>query len=123
MGSHFMAGDSSGIVVVWKCTLVLFIVLAAEAFTAGGLNADGNALLDFKNGITLNGNVLQSWNISAATPCSWTGITCISVAGDLDRVIEINLTGYGSSRNHLNSYSYCLFRRILVFRVIFLEFS
>lgn len=95
LGLHCMEGFSSGFTVLGKLTMVLFIViLAAEApFSVKGLNADGNALLDFKNGITSDPNkTLQSWNTADATPCNWTGILCTTILGLTEQqVVEINL--------------------------------
>ncbi|KAG0617159.1 hypothetical protein M758_5G168900 [Ceratodon purpureus] len=96
LGLHFMEEFSGGFTVLGKLTLVLFIViLAAEApFSAKGLNADGNALLDFKNGITSDPDkYLQSWNTADATPCNWNGIICKTIQGvSEEQVVEINLS-------------------------------
>jgi len=77
-----------------KLTMVVFIVLVIEAFSVTGLNADGFALLEFKNAITSDPqNALRNWNYgSDATPCSWTGISCRAFPGIQEgRVVDITL--------------------------------
>lgn len=74
----------------WK----VFIVLVFEACSvATGLNADGIALLKFKDFITSDPQkTLQNWNGSDATPCKWTGISCRTIQRlQEDRVVDIML--------------------------------
>jgi hypothetical protein len=74
--------------------LTVVVILAFEALdVVTGLNADGVALLEFKKGITSDPqNALQGWTSSDATPCLWSGITCIRIQSTMeDRVVGIAL--------------------------------
>lgn len=62
---------------LWRILLVIEFVLVQ----ALGLNTDGALLLSFRHFIISDPlNVLQNWNSSDQTPCSWTGVTCGGVA-------------------------------------------
>lgn len=73
-------------------TMVVFLAFEASDVVTG-LNADGLTLLEFKKGITSdNQNALQGWQSSDATPCLWSGITCIRIQATMeDRVVSIAL--------------------------------
>ncbi|XVF59353.1 hypothetical protein PTKIN_Ptkin07bG0268800 [Pterospermum kingtungense] len=65
---------------LWRILVVLELVLVQ----ALGLNKDGALLLSFRYYILSDPlNVLQNWNSSAQTPCSWKGVTCGAPAGSV----------------------------------------
>ena len=73
-----------------RCSLALVTLLAWLGGTMMGLalTPDGMALLQFKDALTIISPVLEGWNASDPSPCSWGGINC-TAAG---RVSEIVLT-------------------------------
>ncbi|KAE8672587.1 putative LRR receptor-like serine/threonine-protein kinase [Hibiscus syriacus] len=72
----------------WRIVVVVqFVVVQAL-----GLNTDGVLLFSFK--IFIRGdplNVLQSWNSTDQTPCSWTGVTCGRQDNGYSRVTALSL--------------------------------
>ncbi|XP_022740482.1 probable LRR receptor-like serine/threonine-protein kinase At4g37250 [Durio zibethinus] len=76
---------------LWWRILVILEVLAVQAL---GLNTDGVLLLSFRYLIVSDPlNVLQSWNSSDQTPCSWNGVTCGAPgnSNDYSRVTGLSL--------------------------------
>ncbi|KAL0365357.1 UNVERIFIED_CONTAM: putative LRR receptor-like serine/threonine-protein kinase [Sesamum angustifolium] len=75
----------------------LFLLLLAPAVL--GLNLDGSLLLSFKYSVLSDpSSVLDNWDYSDATPCSWTGVTCAQIVGgafggmsDMFGVISLSL--------------------------------
>lgn len=81
---------------LWRWRILAAVLfIRAEAF---GLNTDGVLLLSFKYSVLSDPlGVLQSWNYSDATPCSWNGVTC-GVPGSADayfRVTGLSLPNSG----------------------------
>lgn len=70
---------------------VIFL-LALQLIRSSAVSPDGQALLEFKSGITnVDAVVLEDWNELDATPCNWTGITCTA-----ERFVRtVNLTSQG----------------------------
>ena len=52
-------------------TLLTWVVGMAVALTPDGL-----ALIEFKSALTVISPLLENWNASDASPCSWGGINC-----------------------------------------------
>ncbi|XWS41850.1 hypothetical protein CRYUN_Cryun17cG0118300 [Craigia yunnanensis] len=76
---------------LWWRILVILEFLMIQAL---GLNTDGTLLLSFKYLILSDPlNVLQSWNSSDQTPCSWNGVTCGAPgnSNDHSRVIGLSI--------------------------------
>ncbi|KAA8536229.1 hypothetical protein F0562_028707 [Nyssa sinensis] len=73
----------------------LFLLLLLDRSCA--LNYDGSLLLSFKYSVLSDPlSVLDSWDYSDETPCSWTGITCAEIGSsfgtpDMFRVISLVL--------------------------------
>lgn len=62
----------------WK---FLAFALVLHFLPAWSLNSDGILLLSFKYSVLSDPlSVLQTWNYDDETPCSWTGVTCASLA-------------------------------------------
>jgi hypothetical protein len=55
---------------------------------AVALTPDGLALIEFKSGLAVISPLLEDWNASDASPCSWGGISCT----DSGRVNNISLS-------------------------------
>ncbi|KAE8725654.1 putative LRR receptor-like serine/threonine-protein kinase [Hibiscus syriacus] len=72
--------------------IVLLVIVVVQSF---GLNTDGVLLLSLKLSILGDPlNVLQSWNSSDQTPCSWNGLSCGRPDNDSDvysRVTALSL--------------------------------
>ncbi|KAG7035167.1 putative LRR receptor-like serine/threonine-protein kinase [Cucurbita argyrosperma subsp. argyrosperma] len=63
----------------WSCRVLalLLLLLLLLQCCCDGLNSDGVFLLSFKYGVLDDPLfVLQNWNYSDDTPCSWRGVTC-----------------------------------------------
>jgi Leucine-rich repeat (LRR) protein len=78
--------DSDSHILRWNLTLVT--LLAWVVGTAVALTPDGLALLEFKRALTAISPLLEDWNASDASPCSWGGINCT----DSGRVCNISLS-------------------------------
>ncbi|XP_057771152.1 probable LRR receptor-like serine/threonine-protein kinase At4g37250 [Salvia miltiorrhiza] len=81
---------------LWRWRILATVLLIrAESF---GLSSDGVALLSFKYNVLSDPfGVLQSWNYSDATPCSWNGVSC-GTPGSADayfRVTALSLPNSG----------------------------
>ncbi|XVF17617.1 hypothetical protein REPUB_Repub10bG0138700 [Reevesia pubescens] len=86
-----MSSSSSFKLHLWWRVLVVLEFLVVQTL---GLNTDGILLLSFKYLILSDPlNVLQSWNSSNQTPCSWKGVTCgvQSNSNDYSRVTGLSL--------------------------------
>ncbi|XWS29771.1 hypothetical protein CRYUN_Cryun24cG0059200 [Craigia yunnanensis] len=86
-----MSSSSSVKLHLWWKILVILEFLVVQAL---GLNTDGTLLLSFKYLILSDPlNVLQSWNSSDQTPCSWNGVTCGTPgnSNDYSRVTGLSL--------------------------------
>jgi Leucine-rich repeat (LRR) protein len=68
--------------------LVLVSLLTCVVGMAVGLTPDGLALIEFKSALTAISPLLEDWNASDASPCSWGGINCT----DSGRVRNISLS-------------------------------
>lgn len=78
--------------------VVFLFLLALQVIGSDAVTPDGQALLEFKSGISnldavvsTLGSALGDWNELDATPCNWTGITCTTESF----VRTINLTAQG----------------------------
>ncbi|XP_039000804.1 probable LRR receptor-like serine/threonine-protein kinase At4g37250 [Hibiscus syriacus] len=72
----------------WWGALVVLEFLVVQSL---GLNTDGVLLLSFRYLIQSDPlNVLQSWNFVDQSPCSWNGVVCGSIDGNL-RVTGLSL--------------------------------
>ena len=78
--------DSNAHILRWNLSLVT--LLAWVVGTAVALTPDGLALLEFKRALTAISPLLEDWNASDASPCSWGGINCT----DSGRVRNISLS-------------------------------
>ncbi|KZV42107.1 putative inactive leucine-rich repeat receptor-like protein kinase [Dorcoceras hygrometricum] len=57
--------------------LILMLCNYGDVFVVSSLNAEGIALLSFKQSLKEDpGGALNNWNNSDENPCSWNGITC-----------------------------------------------
>lgn len=66
----------------WKWRILAFFPLLLLQCCCNGLNFDGVLLLSFKYGVLEDPLfVLQNWNYSDDTPCSWRGVTCAAGGG------------------------------------------
>ena len=72
----------------WSLALVTLLAWFGGTMMGFALTPDGMALLQFKDALTTISPVLEGWNASDLSPCSWGGINC-TAAG---RVSEIVLT-------------------------------
>ncbi|KAI5006249.1 hypothetical protein ZWY2020_033492 [Hordeum vulgare] len=73
---------------------LLLLAVAANAalmVTLPGLNQDGLYLLDAKRALTAS--ALADWNPRDATPCGWTGVSCVDGAVTEVSLPNANLTG------------------------------
>jgi hypothetical protein len=68
--------------------LVLVSLLTCVVGMAVALTPDGLALIEFKSALTAISPLLEDWNASDASPCSWGGINCT----DSGRVRNISLS-------------------------------
>ncbi|KAG0618631.1 hypothetical protein M758_4G079900 [Ceratodon purpureus] len=73
--------------VVPRCVLTVLALVTSAVCMAAGLTPDGSALIEFKNALTVISPLLESWNASDASPCSWGGVICT----DSGRVRNITL--------------------------------
>ncbi|KAG5526413.1 hypothetical protein RHGRI_032630 [Rhododendron griersonianum] len=77
-----------------SCTTTLFLLLL-QLTSSAALNSDGTLLLSFKYSVIGDPlSVLDNWDYSADTPCSWTGVTCARIGAwspDLFRVTSLAL--------------------------------
>jgi hypothetical protein len=71
-----------------RWNLALVTLLAWVVGMAVGLTPDGLALIEFKSALTTISPLLEDWNASDASPCSWGGINCT----DSGRVRNISLS-------------------------------
>jgi hypothetical protein len=78
--------DSETQLLRWNLALVT--LLAWVVGMAVGLAPDGLALIEFKSALTTISPLLEDWNASDASPCSWGGINCT----DSGRVRNISLS-------------------------------
>ena len=72
----------------WSLALVTLLAWFRGTMMGLALTPDGMALLQFKDALTTISPVLEGWNASDPSPCSWGGINC-TAAG---RVSEVVLT-------------------------------
>jgi Leucine-rich repeat (LRR) protein len=78
--------DSETPVRRWNLALVTFLTWFVGMAVA--LTPDGLALIEFKSALTSISPLLEDWNASDASPCSWGGINCT----DSGRVRNISLS-------------------------------
>jgi Leucine-rich repeat (LRR) protein len=78
--------DSETPVRRWNLALVTFLTWFVGMAVA--LTPDGLALIEFKSALTTISPLLEDWNASDASPCSWGGINCT----DSGRVRNISLS-------------------------------
>ncbi|KAG0553810.1 hypothetical protein KC19_12G040900 [Ceratodon purpureus] len=78
-------GDTTQVVPRWA--LSVLALFTSAVCMAAGLTPDGSALIEFKNALTVMSPLLESWNASDASPCSWGGVICT----DSGRVRNITL--------------------------------
>jgi hypothetical protein len=78
--------DSRRLIPRWNLALVT--LLAWVVGMAVALTPDGLALIEFKSALTAISPLLEDWNASDASPCSWGGINCT----DSGRVRNISLS-------------------------------
>lgn len=78
-------GDTTQVVPRWA--LSVLALFTSAVCMAAGLTPDGSALIEFKNALTVISPLLESWNASDASPCSWGGVICT----DSGRVRNITL--------------------------------
>jgi hypothetical protein len=71
-----------------RWNLALVTLLAWVVGMAVALTPDGLALIEFKSALTAISPLLEDWNASDASPCSWGGINCT----DSGRVRNISLS-------------------------------
>jgi len=80
--------------------LVFPFLLALQVIASNAVTPDGQALLEFRSGISSNEDAVVLadrsgdfgvWNELDATPCNWTGITCTAESF----VRTVNLTSQG----------------------------
>jgi Leucine-rich repeat (LRR) protein len=71
-----------------RWNLALVTLLAWVVGMAVALTPDGLALIEFKSSLTVISPLLEDWNASDASPCSWGGINCT----DSGRVRNISLS-------------------------------
>jgi hypothetical protein len=71
-----------------RWNLALVTLLAWVVGMAVALTPDGLALIEFKSALTTISPLLEDWNASDASPCSWGGINCT----DSGRVRNISLS-------------------------------
>ncbi|XP_071710706.1 probable LRR receptor-like serine/threonine-protein kinase At4g37250 [Rutidosis leptorrhynchoides] len=70
--------------------LILHVLLLVNQSL--GLTTDGVLLLSFKYSVITDPfGVLDNWNYSDESPCSWYGVVCNSIANDQYRVTELSL--------------------------------
>ncbi|QHO56241.1 putative leucine-rich repeat receptor-like protein kinase [Arachis hypogaea] len=60
----------------YSVIVLLLLFLSLILCTAEGLNAEGQILLDLKNGFHDKNNLLRNWNPADETPCEWLGVNC-----------------------------------------------
>ena len=72
----------------WGLALVTLLAWFGGTMIGLALTPDGMALVQFKDALTIISPVLEGWNASDPSPCSWGGINC-TAAG---RVSEVVLT-------------------------------
>jgi Leucine-rich repeat (LRR) protein len=78
--------DSETPVRRWNLALVTFLTWFVGMAVA--LTPDGLALIEFKSALTTISPLLEDWNASDTSPCSWGGINCT----DSGRVRNISLS-------------------------------
>jgi hypothetical protein len=78
--------DSETPIPRWNLALVTLLTWVVGMAVA--LTPDGLALIEFKNALTAISPLLEDWNASDASPCSWGGINCT----DSGRVRNISLS-------------------------------
>jgi hypothetical protein len=66
--------DSETPIPRWNLALVTLLTWVVGM--AVGLTPDGLALIEFKSALTAISPLLEDWNASDASPCSWGGINC-----------------------------------------------
>jgi hypothetical protein len=66
--------DSETPIPRWNLALVTLLTWVVGM--AVGLTPDGLALIEFKSALTAISPLLEDWNASDASPCSWGGISC-----------------------------------------------
>ncbi|KAG7011028.1 putative LRR receptor-like serine/threonine-protein kinase [Cucurbita argyrosperma subsp. argyrosperma] len=76
----------------WSFRVLAFLLLLRLQSSCYGLNFDGVLLLSFKYGVLDDPLfVLQNWNYSDETPCSWRGVQCSDGGGGGSRVTGLSL--------------------------------
>lgn len=75
--------------------LQIWSLWALGATSVVSLNSDGLSLLAFKAAMTSDPmHALLDWNENDTTPCRWTGVSCMTLAGISDpRVVGLTVTG------------------------------
>ncbi|KAL8532834.1 hypothetical protein ACS0TY_009152 [Phlomoides rotata] len=73
-------------------SLFLLLILYLQITSVLSLSPDGLSLLSLKSAV--DGAALPDWNEDDATPCHWTGISCMNVSGSDDpRVVGVSVAG------------------------------
>ncbi|KAE9618185.1 hypothetical protein Lal_00041871 [Lupinus albus] len=79
--------------------LLFFLLLLFLLFQNGvvSLSSDGLALLTLKSAVDIrSAAAFSDWNDGDSVPCTWSGITCANISGEVDpRVVGISLPGKG----------------------------
>ncbi|KAG0604296.1 hypothetical protein M758_10G160300 [Ceratodon purpureus] len=73
---------------IWLLAIVTLLAWFAGNTTVA-LTPDGLALMEFRNGLTIISPLLETWNVSDVSPCSWGGITC-TASGDVQSIILLS---------------------------------
>ncbi|KAL4555811.1 hypothetical protein LXL04_038439 [Taraxacum kok-saghyz] len=68
--------------------LFFFLAIPLLLSSVSSLNSDGTILLSFKNSLLSHpSSLLQNWNHSDPTPCSWSGVTCAPQYGHVTSLL------------------------------------
>uniref|UniRef100_A0A5B6YKW3 Protein kinase domain-containing protein n=1 Tax=Davidia involucrata TaxID=16924 RepID=A0A5B6YKW3_DAVIN len=81
---------------MWRISLLIFLFLYFQNLNFSfSLSSDGLSLLSLKSAIDAGGgSAFADWNENDATPCRWTGISCMNITGFADlRVVGIAVSG------------------------------
>ncbi|KAJ0441818.1 putative protein kinase RLK-Pelle-LRR-III family [Helianthus annuus] len=73
---------------------ILFFSILLFLPSISALNLEGITLLSFKHSLSHQPSLLQNWNQSDPTPCSWSGVTCSPKPGPV--------TGLSLPNSHLS---------------------
>ncbi|CAA3006034.1 receptor protein kinase-like protein ZAR1 [Olea europaea var. sylvestris] len=78
------------------CLLTIVVLLNFDGDIKFGacLTSDGLSLLSLKSSVDAAAAAFSDWNENDATPCQWSGISCMNVSGSADpRVVGISAAG------------------------------